>query len=71
MDYAIFLFNTESAGGNLVKNYIHNFLLVRKISCNTIILLSHIKMGGCQSASDGIEAPKKAAFVSENRFKKL
>lgn len=28
-------------------------------------------MGGCQSASDGIEAPKKASFVSENRFKKL
>lgn len=28
-------------------------------------------MGGCQSASDGIESPKKAQFVLENKFKKL
>ncbi len=28
-------------------------------------------MGGCQSASDGIEAPKKVDFPSENKFKKL
>lgn len=28
-------------------------------------------MGVCQSASDGIEAPKKASFPSENKFKKL
>ena len=28
-------------------------------------------MGGCQSASDGIEVPKNAALTSENKFSKL
>ena len=28
-------------------------------------------MGGCQSASDGIESPKKPQFLLENKFKKL